>query len=72
MKKRVDELQPGDMLDLEGDFYADNGHHPEFEFMYQPVWDVERETPDCLVVHCDNFSCGFPPYHVVAVADPTV
>lgn len=67
MRKRISELQPGDLVNLEGDHYADNGEHPEFEFEYAEVGEIELETPTCTVIHFDKISCGFPPNHVVEV-----
>ena len=67
--KMICELQPGDMVDLEGDTYADPKHdHVAFEFEYQTVETVERETPDCVAVWFEGFDCvGFPPDHRVIV-----
>lgn len=77
---RVDQLVIGQRVDLQNDLYADpkgrdftqdgvgsGTDHPEFETEFQVVYDIERETPDCLVVHFDGFSCGFPPHHEVDV-----
>jgi len=68
MLKRVSDLTPADKVDLEGDRYADNGEHPEFEFEYERPFEVVRETPDCVLVNFESgFSCGFPPDHLVKV-----
>lgn len=68
-KLPVHKLTRGMMVDLEGDRYADpNSDHPEFEFEYQPVQSIEWETTTCIVIHFDNFSCGFPPNHLLPVA----
>ena len=69
MKKRAADLQPGDLVDLEGDNFADNGEHPEFEFELQEVAELDRETPGCLAVYFSNFACGFPPDHLLEVPD---
>lgn len=61
----VAEIVPGIAIDFQGDKIADTGEHPEFEFEYQPVYEVVRETPSCVVLYCDNFACGFPPDHLV-------
>lgn len=66
--KNAAELKPGDLVDLEHDPYADDGHHLEFESEYQLVLDVERETPDCVRVDFEGLSCGFPPGHLFKVA----
>lgn len=73
-KRRVDQLRPGDRVDLEGDAIADpyenpeDSEHPEFQFEFERVLEVERETPDCIRVDFESgFSCGFPPDHLVDV-----
>lgn len=70
MKKRIDQLEPGDRVDLEGDIYADpNGERVEFIFEYETVETVERETADCVLVEFESgFACGFPPDHLVEIA----
>jgi len=65
----IPDLKPGDLIDLEGDVYADpGGSNISFEFEFCTVAHVERETPDCWRVdtECDG-SFGFPPDHTVAV-----
>lgn len=69
MKKLVSDIKVGDLLDLQGDTFADNGNHPEFEFEYQPVYEIEKESADCIVLHCDNFSCGFPPNYFIEISE---
>lgn len=65
------QLIPGDLVDLEGDKYADpNGDDTLMEFEYAVVERVERETPECVVVHTDQSSFGCPPDHVVKLAPP--
>jgi hypothetical protein len=67
--KTITNLRPGDRIDLEGDAYADNGEHPEFEFEYETVLATERETPNCVRVDFESgFSCGFPPAHRIKKA----
>jgi len=82
-KRYVRDLREGDLVDLENDMYADadawaafkNGEdgdavrsHPEFEFEFQTVSWIERETEDCISVSFESgFSCGFPPDHLVDV-----
>lgn len=72
----ISELRIGDKVDLEGDAYADpnagdGSDHPEFEFEYERVMHVERETPETTVVHFESgFSCGFPHDHEVEVEEP--
>jgi hypothetical protein len=66
---RVDQLKIGQRVDLEGDIFADAGDsHPEFEFEFERVAAIERETDDCIRVDFESgFSCGFPPEHMVDV-----
>ena len=67
MKVPVTELLPGDLVNLQGDIFADNGEHPEFEFELQTVIEVERETPNCVRVDFESGSFGFPPDYTVDV-----
>lgn len=63
----VEELQPGDLIDLEGDPYADPGRAEiMFESEYAVVTEApELETADCTLVHTDAGSYGFPRGHRV-------
>jgi hypothetical protein len=75
---RARDLRPGDLLDLEGDPYADprgdslsadGEHFYGFEYeLAEVVEPVEFETPTCVVVHTDMVSCGFPPDHEINVS----
>lgn len=58
-------VQPGDCIDLEGDYYADpNRDHVEYEFELQVVESVERETDDCVAISILNGpQIGFPLNH---------
>lgn len=70
MQKLVADLQEGDLVDLEGDPYADpRRDHPEFEFEYQEVLTVEQETPECVAVGFDFDVIGFPTNHVLTVME---
>lgn len=64
----VSALEPGDILDLAGDTYADPaGDNVAFEFEYATVAAVEVETPACIRVDIEGGpSIGFPPGHIVA------
>lgn len=67
---KVEELAEGDLVDLAGDPYADEGDIT-LEYEYVQVAGVERETPRCTVVHFEGYpSCGFPVGHKVPVARP--
>lgn len=58
----VEDLIPGEHVDLEGDRYADpNGDTIAYQSEYAVVDSVEIETPKCTVVHFINGpSIGFP------------
>lgn len=75
-QRRVDALRIGDRCDLEGDIFADacggtddgyamgDSEHPEFQFEFETVAEIEHETADCIRVDFESgFSCGFPPGH---------
>jgi hypothetical protein len=67
-QRQVKDLRIGDRVDLQGDSIADNGEHPEFEFEFESVAEIEPETKACTVIHFDSgFSCGFPPDHWLTV-----
>lgn len=63
----VAELKPGDMLDLEGDEYADPARDSRFfDCEYGLVGAVVVETPTCTLVYIDGVDAfGMPPDHVV-------
>lgn len=76
--KRVQDLQEGDMVDLEGDPYADpEGEEPDcddcasrrdsYKYEFEEVMGVEQETPDCVRVDFIMDSIGFPTDHQVFV-----
>lgn len=65
-------IRPGQSINLEGDRFADNGNHPEFEFEYQPVYAIAWEGDSCVVLYCDNFACGFPPGHLIEINDTVI
>jgi hypothetical protein len=67
----VESLTAGMQVDLGDDPYADPDNNPCVEDEYQVVDVVERETPDCTVVHFDFLSIGFPHGHLVKVIDRT-
>lgn len=67
-QKKVSDLVAGDLVDLEGDPYADED--PTWEFEYGEVEDTERETDDCVRVDFANGgSIGFPPDHLLTLSD---
>lgn len=66
----VQNLKPGDHVDLEGDPFADDGPEPEasFEFEYQVVEDVSVLVDGSGVcVEFDYATVFFPRDHEVAV-----
>lgn len=74
VQRRVDQLRVGDRVDLQNDQFADpegfrqvESQHPEFEFDFQTVTNIEKESRRCIRVDFENFSCGFPPRHWVDV-----
>ena len=65
MKKQAQDLQRGDLLDLEGDEYADPDNSDRvFPFEKAVVMAVEQETPTCIRVDTNAGSFGVPPDHV--------
>ena len=62
----VENLKPGDRIDLHSDKYADDGEDPSVLFEYAVVDSVVEETPNCILVHFEQHtSVGFPKGHVV-------
>jgi hypothetical protein len=64
---RLDDLKEGDLVDLEGDTFADPDGNSQFEYEYQRVSSVERETDECTVVYFDDAVVGFPTDHQLKV-----
>lgn len=69
---RADQVKVGDLLDLEGDRFADpeNGGGVElptnaFEFELAEVTEVELETADCVRIGGLGFCVGFPVGHML-------
>jgi hypothetical protein len=61
-------IQVGDMLDLEGDRYADAPGSEvlnSFEFELALVTEVEVETTDCVRIGGPGFCVGFPIDHML-------
>lgn len=64
------DLRLGDVLDLEGDEFADKREAPDapslFEFeSAQVIEPSEYEGSACIVIHTDKVSFGCPPDHKV-------
>jgi hypothetical protein len=77
IKKRVDEVKVDDLLDFEGDEYADPGvidddetgeprlhGNPAFEFEFARVAEIER-SEFRVRLHTSLGSFDFPPGHLV-------
>lgn len=63
----VDEVRPGDLLDLEDDAYADpKGDNPIFPYELSVVTGRVVENPGyCIRLDFEHDSVGFPPGHRV-------
>lgn len=65
-------VEPGMLIDLEGDVYADPEGN-EFAALYESelveVVSVERETPECVVIGIEGGPglIGFPPEHEITL-----
>ncbi len=66
------DVRIGDLVDLEGDTYADPRHdHAALASLYQTVCEVERETETCVAIGFEGFDLvGFPPDHPMKVLRP--
>jgi hypothetical protein len=72
---KVQDLREGDMVDLEGDPYADaetdcedcQTIHDMFAYEFSIVFSVEQETPECVAVGFDHDVVGFPTNHTLFV-----
>lgn len=63
-KITAEEVHEGDLIDLEGDPYADQERDkPCLQYEYAKVLEVRRETEDCVCVYFDNLTVGFPIRH---------
>ena len=65
---RADQIRLGDVVDFEGDQYADpkdSDHFYGWEFENAVITEIERETPDCIMLGGDAFAFGFPPDHLI-------
>lgn len=69
-EKQVKDLNPGDLIDLEGDPYADpNSDILAFKYEYAMVDAIDHETGNCTAVWILGVDCfGFPPAHTVFCA----
>lgn len=67
--KKISELVPGDLVDLERDPFADpEGEHIQFQSEYAVVASVDIETPQCTAIEFEGFDqVGFPPDHRVKI-----
>lgn len=68
MKKRAIDLTPGDLVDLEGDQFADpEKDHPLYQYEFQEVMDVDVETSECVCIYFTGVTCGFPHNHELEI-----
>lgn len=67
IKTKVADIREGDLIDLEGDEYADPWKRDLFTFEFARVDEIEDERPahSCIVLHTTQGSFGFPPDHQV-------
>jgi hypothetical protein len=67
--KLVEDLVPGDMIDLEGDKFADpDANNPVFDCELCIVAGSARETDTCIRIDLEGLnSVGFPPGHRVRI-----
>ena len=58
----MQELQIGDVVDLEGDRFADpDGSNDFLKYELVTIEDIERETGDCTCIYFQDFDAvGFP------------
>lgn len=68
---RIDELKEGDLIDLEGDKFADpNRRRLEFQCEYACVDYVCREDESCVAIGIQGVDVfGFSPEHLVPAAE---
>lgn len=70
MLKKVRDLQPGDMVDLEDDPFHENDYLVEYE--YGVVDEVKEENPGCFLVTFTNVAAAaYHPDTMFPVADPS-
>lgn len=63
---RIEHLIPGDLIDLEGDEYADpHRDQPDLEFEFVEVEAIQKETEDCWTIYSPQGNWAFPPSHKV-------
>jgi hypothetical protein len=68
VQKRIDEIVPGDMIDLENDPIADpDGDHIQFKSELYMTEEIQRESDDCIVLYSQSGNFAFPPEHIVNV-----
>lgn len=72
IKKLVREIEVGDLVDLEGDKYADTCCDPAIAFAFASVDEIEQDGVTCIVLHTSQGSFGFPPDHLIEWMPTTV
>jgi hypothetical protein len=71
--KPASALRVGDLIDLQGDVFADPSHENRyFASAWQTVATIEPEGDGCVAVGIEGFDVvGFPSGHYVRVRNPT-
>lgn len=66
------DLIEGDLVDLEGDMFADpNKNNVSFKYDFQEVAEINWENPNCVAIGFKGFDIvGFPPWHKLYVTRP--
>lgn len=65
---RADQVKSGDMVDLEGDSYADlHKDHTWYPYELALVIDTDQETDTCVCIYFEGATVGFPPDHILKV-----
>ncbi len=63
---KASELKEGDMIDLEGDKFADpNNDNAALECEYCIVEGIEQETPECIVIYTQHVNVAVPTDHPI-------
>jgi hypothetical protein len=64
---QVKDIRVGDLIDLQGDSAL--GHHPLTEYEFMEVIEIEKESPDCIVLYFNGMAAGYESNQVMMVAN---